>query len=196
MKKIFSIISAVVIVFVGVFLTSIIAIKKNIGFAFSNPESVIVYYKSNNPNTYEEDSKEYQSIVKELNELTNISLFKLAINNNNLNYKVEYNSTDYSVYDEGMNSENLVIEISYDKIQNVVVYEEGNGRTIPYVCLRYVIPIHDKFDEIVVYYSRYNGGSQKLEQYKTCAPIILKGNAKSLIKCVEEIQKKDKNNSK
>ncbi len=185
MKKIFIIISGVLTVFIIVLLSVLVCVKKNIGFAIYEPRYIHVYNKSttttNNDEPYEKDDKEYVEILNQLTDMTTLSLFKLAQNNKNLYYKIEYDAENYAGYDTTMKEKNLVIELIYDKEREVVVYNEGNPVVIPFKCLLFIIPIDAKFDEIIVYNALGNEPSKKEEQYKNCTPFILKGNVKDIL---------------
>ena len=205
MKKIFSIISAVIVVCVAVLVGVMAGVKKNIGVSLNKPEFINVYYKStttkNNGQSYREyieDSEgnksksesydEYNQIYDLMQKLTNLSLIQLAQNNSDLNYKVEYNKEHYASYDSRMKENNLVIEFIYkDNTQNALVYDGSNARVIPYYLL-FVIPINTHFEEIVVYTSTTNASNQKEEQYENCVPFILKGIPKDLISYVETLE--------
>lgn len=190
--------------FVVVLIGVMAGVKKNIGISLNNPELIYVYYKStttkNNGQAYQEfkdaDRKvksdcydEYMELIKQVKNLTNLSLLQLAQNNNNLNFKPEYNTEHYASYDNEMKNDNLVIEFVYrERTQNVKVYDGENARIIPYWCILFVIPLNPKFEEIVVYTSPTNDSTQKDEQYRNCTPFVLKGIPKNLISYVEKLK--------
>lgn len=172
-------------------------IKKNIGFAIQEPDFLIVYNKSLqslNGKTYEkdneklsdEDKKAYNDILNRLSKMTTLSLFQLATSNKNLNYKIEYDSENYATYDSTMKKENVSIEIMYKSEKNLVVYENGTPRVIPFFSLIIIIPDESKFNEIVVYSAMTNGEGRE-DQYKNCTPIILRGNAKELLRYIKSL---------
>ncbi len=197
MKKIFVSVSAVILAFVVVLLGVLTGIKKNIGFAIQEPDFLIVYNKSLqslNGKTYEkdneklsdEDKKAYNDILNRLSKMTTLSLFQLATSNKNLNYKIEYDSENYATYDSTMKKENVSIEIMYKSEKNLVVYENGTPRVIPFFSLIIIIPDESKFNEIVVYSAMTNGEGRE-DQYKNCTPIILRGNAKELLRYIKSL---------
>lgn len=204
MKKIFSIISAVIITAVAVLIGVMAGVKKNIGFTINKPKYINVFYKSTVTKNkgesfqeYFEDEEgkkpaacyeEYNELVTLINKMTELSLLQLAQNNKDLNYKIEYNKQDYAVYDSKLKEQNLAIELIYDIEQNVVVYDGENARVIPYYGIIFIIPLSNKFEEVVCYTSPTNAPNQIDEQYENCTPIILKGVAKKLIKYVESLE--------
>lgn len=186
MKKIFSIVAAVILVFVVVLLSVMAGVKKNIGFDIEKPTWINVYYKSttttNDGASYEETDEEYNEILEQLKKMTTLSLLNLTLKNGSLNYEIEYDTKFYATYDSSMKNENLVIELIYQSQKELVVYDNESARTIPYMCLQFIIPTDGNFEEIVVYSSLSNNASSKEDQYKTCTPFILKGQVKKIIK--------------
>lgn len=202
MKKIFVSVSAVILAFVVVLLGVLAGVKKNIGFAIEDPDFLIVYNKSlqslggktyhkdkieeEDEDLFKEDKNTYNEILKNLSKMTNLSLLQLATSNKNLNYKIEYDSENYATYDSTMKKENISIEIMYKSEKNLVVYDNGNARVIPYFSLMIIIPDQGKFNEIVVYSAMSNGENRE-DQYKECTPIILRGNAKALLNYIKTL---------
>lgn len=195
MKKIFIGISSVIFAFVIVMLCVMTGVKKNIGFAIEKPDFINVYNKSTTVTSggepYEDDEQKndepFDLVLKNLEKTTTLSLFQLAQNNRNLNYKIEYDKQNYALYDSSMKNDNLVIELIYRNQKEIVVYENGEQRVIPFRCLIFIIPANENFNEIVVYNALSNDTSAKEEQYKNCTPFILKGIAKDLISYVNTL---------
>ncbi len=202
MKKIFIGISATILVFVVVLLGVLTGIKKNIGFAIEEPDFLIVYNKSTQSiggktyhkdqfedekdETFEEDKKVFDEVLDKFTKMTTLSLFQLALNNKNLNYKIEYDSENYATYDSLMKKENIAIEIMYKSEKNLVVYDSKNPRVIPYYSLLIIIPPDGKFNEFIVYSSMTNAENRE-DYYKQSTPIILKGDSKKLVDYVNKM---------
>lgn len=193
MKKIFCIVAVAIIAFVGTLITILGFIKKDLGFNFNEPYSINVFYNSSTTikkgeSIYPED-KEYAKVIKNLNKSTKSSLLTLLLKTGSVKYNIEYDNDKYSVYDTEMKTKNLVIELIYNKLQNIVVYEGKNTRVIPYTCLLFVIPINEKFEEIVVYNSYTSDSTLKETEYKNNKPFVIKGNPKKIISYVKSINK-------
>ena len=189
MKKIFCIISALIIGVVGVFLTTL-AVKKNEVAAFNDPYLINVYNKAtttvNNKSYYAED-KEYSELTTHVKDMLTTSLLKIMIIDGKLSQKPIYGEDNYSEYDTVMKQSNLVIEYIYKETQNIVCYQDENSRVISYTCLLMIIPIQSHYEDIIVYTSKNNDSTLKEEEYKTSIPFILKGNPENLIKYVDEL---------
>lgn len=186
MKKIFCIISAVMIGIIGSFLTTLCFIKTR-AVKFDNPFSINVYYKNTTPidsekPTYYENDDEYSEIIDSLEKMVNSSLITLMFYNGNLENKTLYGGNDYASYDTKMKNDNLVVEFIYKETKNVVCYENGNSRVISFSCMIMIIPIVEKYMPIVVYTAVNNDSKMKEEEYKKSTPFVIKGNPKSLLK--------------
>jgi hypothetical protein len=55
------------------------------------------------------------------------------------------------------------------------------------VCLLFVIPYNNKFNDIIIYNSQTNDSTQKEIKYKENIPFVIKGNAKKLISYVKTL---------
>lgn len=190
MKKIFCIISAVIIGVVGSFLATLGIIHQR-PVTLEDPYSINVYYKStttvNRGESYYESDDGYKRIMKELNRSINNSLLKVMINDGDLQNQAVYGSNNYSSYDTTMKNNNLVVELIYRGNKNIVCYEDGNSRVMSYACLIIIIPIESKYEEMIVYSSINNDSTLKEEEYRKSTPFIIKGNPKNLIKYVNTI---------
>jgi len=189
MKRIFCIISAIIIGMVGAFLTTL-AVKENEMIAFDDPYSINVYYRSTttaNNKSYYEDDQVFKNVSKYLKDTLTTSLFTLMVEEGKLVDMPVYGADNYATYDTSMKQDNLVIEYIYKETKNVVCYEDGNGRVISYACLLIIIPCRTNYEEIVVYTSLNNDSTLKEEEYKKCKPFILKGNPKKLLNYVDTI---------
>ena len=189
MKKIFCVFAAIIIAVVGSLLTFLGTKKKSLGFAYNKPLSIMVFNKSTSINdgvAYESKDSEYSKLIEMLEKMTTTSLLNLLIQNGSLSYNIEYGQDNYRVYNTDMKTEYLVIELVYDKEQNVVVYEGKDTRTIAYNALAIVIPYEDKFDEIVIYNAYYQ--NQRETEYQENVPFIIKGNPSELISYINSLK--------
>lgn len=191
MKKIFCIVSAVIIAFIAVMLSTLGIMRKSLGFDFNEPYSINVFYKGsttiNNGESYFPEDEEFAKILSNLKKTTTSSYLNLILKTGSTKYNIEYGGQNYSTYDTSMKSENLVVELIYKKQQNVVVYEGENTRVIPYTCLLFIIPCESKFRDIIVYNSVYNDSTLKEKEYKNNTPFIIKGNPKKILSYVQSV---------
>lgn len=181
MKKLFTIISASISVLVLVFILVISFVKVNIKIESGKPFQIYVYNNSTvaiNSEGYKAGSKEYDNILKALNETTNISIFKRLVNKTKLNDKIEIDiSGKIAKYSTNMKQNHIVVEMIYDKQQDVVAYYEGNSRVVSYYAAIYVIKPNNEFFDVIVYYSSTNDSTKKDSYYADCYPLILKGDS-------------------
>lgn len=188
MKKIFCIISAVIIGIIGSFLT-FTAVKKQTISNFNDPYSINVYYKSsttaNNKSYYAEDDV-FHEVTKKLHKTLTTSLFTMMVHDNQLKNMPVYGGKNYASYDTTMKQKNLVVEFIYKDSQDIVVEENGSTRVIPYVCLLFIIPCNEYYEDIVVYTSLSNS-QDKEDEYKKNTPFVLKGNPKEILKYAQTI---------
>lgn len=190
MKKLFCIVSAIIIGFVGSFLI-ILSVKTNTIAVFSDPYSINVYNKSTttlNNKSYYEGDEIFNGVSKYLNDTLTISLFTLMIEEGKLKEKPIYGGSNYATYDTSMKQDNLVIEYIYKDTKNIVCFENGNSRVISFACLLLIIPCKAQYEEIVVYTSLNNDSTLKEEEYKQNKPFILKGNPEKLLEYVDSIK--------
>ena len=191
MKKIFSIVSAVICGLVFSFIITMCFVKKNVGIQNNRPKFVTVFNKSTTAtasNGYEEGTAEYTETLNQLKGLTNISLFNRLRNGTTLKHRIDQDMVGkYTKWSTALKSNNIVIELTYDREQDVVVYNGENTRVISYFCLAYVIPVSNEFEDVLVYYSDTNDSTKKDTRYAACNPLIVKGMAKKLIKYVNSL---------
>jgi len=189
MKKIFCIVAACIIAFVGVLLVVFGSVKKSLGINYGEPYCINVFYKSsttlNNSESYYNDDEQYTKVIENLEKSTKSSILNLLVKTGSIKYNVSYGADKYAVYDTEMKTKNLVIELIYKKQQNVVVYEGNNSRVIPYTCLLFIIPCEKEFEDIIIYYSQYNDSTLKETEYKENVPFSIKGNPKKILSYVE-----------
>lgn len=191
MKKIFSIISMSLVGMIVVFLITISLVKTNIGIETNRPKMINVFNNASTAtatNGYNEQSIEYSKVIDELEGLTNISIFNRLSHQTTLKHKIVQDTEGlYAKWSTNLKLKNIVIELVYDRMQDVVVYNGENTRVISYFCIAYVISNTDKFTDVVAYYSTTNDSTKKDSEYAKCQPLVLKGVAKSLIDYVEEL---------
>ena len=189
-KKIFMIIACSFIFVIGTFLITISNIKSNVGIAVGSPYTVVVF----NHSTTGREIKD-ESLMKEFNDemkkLTNVSVYDKLVNGVSLSKNIQVDSNGkLSKYSSDLLNENIVIEIIYNTIQDLVVYDGKDTRVISYFCISFVIPTTNNFTEIPVYYSITSNtqDAEKEKSYMENTPLILTGNAKSFEKFVEKLK--------
>ena len=189
-KKIFMIIACSFIFVIGTFLITISNIKSNVGIAVGSPYTVVVF----NHSTTGREIKD-ESLMKEFNDemkkLTNVSVYDKLVNGVSLSKNINIDSNGkLAKYSSDLLNENIVIEIIYNSIQDLVVYDGNYTRVISYFCISFVIPTTKNFTEIPVYYSITSNtqDAEKEKSYMENTPLILTGNAKSFEKFVEKLK--------
>ena len=191
MKKIFSIISASLSALVLMFILTLSFIKTNVPINIGNPVSIYVFNQSTAAtvvNGYKQDNAEYSEILKRLKKVTSISNFKRLVNSDDVKPKVQQDLKGaFSVWSTELKVENIVIELVYDKQQDLVVYVGDDTRVISYFCLAYVIPVNKSFSEAVLYYATTNSDESKNKSYEECDPLYVKCTSKALTKYVNKI---------
>lgn len=189
-KKIFVIIASVICALVATFVIATNTIKSNVTIAIGSPYSVIVFDHS----TTGVESKEeaiFNEIGAKLNDTTSVSVFDKMINNFTLSKKIYQDSEGkYAKWSTDILTKNLVIEVIYNSMQDLVVYDGEYSRVISYYCLSFVIPETENFTEIVVYYSftQNNDNNEKNKSYAECTPLILCGEADKLSEYIKTIK--------
>ena len=192
MKKIFIIISSVLMVAVITLLVTLTQINKNVNIKFDNPAKIYVYNESTNPTKndgYTENDEAYATLVNKINNMTNMSLFKRLVELKTLDTKVEQSKDGtFAKWTSELKSKNLVIELDFGtELQDMIIYENGNSRVISFYCISYVITKTSSLNDIIVYYSGTNDTTAREEQYAKCEPIVLKGYGTDLIKYIDSL---------
>lgn len=191
MKKIFAIISGAISGVLILFIICMCFIKVNIKIDKGAPKTIYLYNKSTAATTssgYESGSAEYKKIMKDLEKLTNISIFNRLNNKTKLNDKIQIDTSgNFAKWTTDLKQSNIVIELIYDTQQDVVVYDNGKSRVISYWCISYVIPTTKKFADVVAYYSTTNDSTKKDSFYASCMPLNFKGMAGKLMKDLKTI---------
>lgn len=185
-KKIFIAIACSITVLISAFLIALNNIKSNVCIAVGNPYSVVVFDHSTTGNEIK-DEKVLEKFYKQMEKLTNVSVYDKLINKASIEKKIFQDSNDkYAKWSTDLLNKNLVIEIIYNSIQDLVVYDGNNSRVVSYYCISFVIPKTDDFTEIAVYYSLTSSNDEKNQQYRDNTPLTLYGNAKELIKFIDK----------
>ena len=175
------ILSAVVVAVIVALMVTLNSVRSNVHIDYSNPLYVNIFKYS----TVAIDSKKYQDkdggfdgVIGKINEITNVTALEKLINRVSLDDKIIQDAdNNYVKWSTDVKNKNIVIEFTYDKEQDLVVYKNGRSRVISYWCLALVIPSSSGFTEIVAYYSNTNEttGSAKDESYASCEPVVLYG---------------------
>ncbi len=187
-KKIFIVIACSITVLINAFLIALNNIKSNVCIAVGSPYSVVVFDHSTTGNEIK-DEKVLEKFYKQMEKLTNVSVYDKLINRASIEKKIFQDSNDkYAKWSTDLLNKNLVIEIIYNSIQDLIVYDGNNSRVVSYYCISFVVPKTDDFTEIAVYYSLTSNseGNEKNESYAACTPLTLYGNAKELIKFIDK----------
>lgn len=192
-KKIFVIISCVMICLISSFLIVTCTVKSNVGIAIGSPYSIVIFDHSTTGKELKKEAtiSEFQN---QMENLTAVSVFDKLLGKASLSKRI-YQDSDgkFAKWSTDLLNKNIVVEIIYDKTQDLIVYEDDDTRVISYVCLAFVIPEKTDFTEIAVYYSTISSseGNEKDSSYASCTPLILYGNAEELSKFADEVKVKE-----
>ena len=187
-KKIFIIIASVISALTASFLITVCSIRSNIGIAIGKPYSIVVFDHATTGKNIAElvDMDEFN---KQMSNLTNVTVFDKLVHGATLNNRIYLDAKGkYAKWSTDLHNNNVVIEIIYNKVQDLVVYDGNDSRTISYYCISFVIPSTKNFTEIAVYYSLTSNtdNHEKDDSYRANTPLILYGNAKEFIKFIKE----------
>ena len=186
-KKIFVIIACSICVLVSSFLITTNIIKSNVSIAIGKPYSVVVFDHTL-AGTEIKDESQISTLDKKINETTTVSVFDKLVNGFTLKKKIYQDSKGrYTKWSTDILKDNLVIEIIYNSMQDLVVYDGKDSRVVSYYCLSFVIPTNKNFTEIPVYYSFTQEASEKNASYAECTPLILCGEAEELSEFVKSM---------
>ena len=181
LKKIFMISSAVVVAVILSLIITLSNVNSNVRIDYSSALYVNIFNHSTvaiDANKYKDDDGGYDDVISKINEITNVTAFEKLINRVSLDKKIVQDADkQYTKWSTDIKNKNVVIEFTYDKEQDLVVYKNGKSRVISYWCLALVIPSTSEFTEIVVYYANTNEttGNVKDESYASCEPVVLYG---------------------
>ena len=192
MKKTFSIIAATITAAILVFVAVLCFVKKNVYIEYGTPEKILIYNKSTTTTaTLDNTNKEFDEMIKEIKNITKMSLFNRLTHLNTLNTKV-YQDLDgkYASWETSMKQDNVVIEMYFGTtMQHSKAYYEGNSKVVSYYYLAYVIPTTGNFNEIAVYFcdTTDSTASIKDKNYKSHKPLIISGFTKNIIQYVNSL---------
>ena len=189
-KKIFVIIACVICVLVATFVITTNTIKSNVTIAIGSPYSVVLFDHSTT-GVESKEQKIFNEIGSKLNKTTSVSVYDKMINKFTLSKKIYQDSEGrYAKWSTDILTKNLVVEIIYNSMQDLVVYEGEYSRVVSYYCISFVIPDTENFTEIAVYYSftQNNDNNEKNKSYAECTPLILCGEASELAEYVKTIK--------
>ena len=187
-KKIFIIIASVIAGLTASFLITVCSVKSNVGIAVGEPYSIVVFDHA----TTGKNIKEFVDInefTRSMKGLTDVSVFDKLVHSASIDNKIYQDSKGkYAKWSTDLHNKNIVIEFIYNKMQDLVVYDAGDSRTISYYCISFVVPETENFTEIAVYYSQTSNtdNNEKDDNYRSNTPLILYGNAKQFIKYIKE----------
>ena len=190
MKKVFTIIAASISGLVALFLITTCFIKTNVSIASNNPVYVMVFNQSTTAtkeNGYTVEDKEYDEVLKNLKKVSSVSIFNRLVNGTKLTTGVEQDlDRSYVKWSTALKQKNIVVELIYDRQQDVIVECDGHTKVVSYYCLSYVIPVTKEFSDVVIYFSTTNGEG-KDDSYAACQPLVLKGEAGNFMKFVKSL---------
>ena len=181
-KKIFVVVSAIIVAVMVALVVTLKNVKSNVHINYASPYKVNIFDHSTvaiDSNKFLDEDGGYDNILSKINEITNISAFEKLINRVNLDEKIIQDSeASYTVWSTDIKNKNIVIEFTYDKEQDLVVYKNGKTRVISYWSLALVIPSDGGFTEIIAYYANTNEstGTVKDKSYASCEPLVMHGN--------------------
>ncbi len=191
MKKLFSIISASICVLVLVFILVISFVKVNINLETDDPYMIYVYNKSSvamSSEGYKAGTNEYEKVLDGVNKTTSLSIFKRLVNKTKLNSKIEIDlEGKISKYSTDMKQKYIVVEMIYDKQQDVIVYSNGISRVVSYYASLFIVQPDNEFADIIVYYSTTNDSTKKDSYYASCSPLILNGDSEAMEKTIKNL---------
>lgn len=193
MKKIFSIIAVSLMSLILVFVAVLCFVKKNVNIKYGTPETIYVYNKATTPtSTFTASDEEFDKVLKELKNITKMSLFNRLVKLNTLNTKVTQDlDSKYASWETSMKQDNLVIELYFGtRMQDTVVYYNENSKVVSYYYLAYVIPTDGNFNEIAVYFcdTTDSTASVKDKNYQGHKPLIITGFTKNIIQYVNGLK--------
>ncbi len=188
-KKIFIAIACVISAITASFVISVCNIKSNVGIALGTPYSIVVF----NHSTTGKEIKNEETINKfynEMNEITNVSVFDKLVNGVTIRNRIFQDSSNkFAKWSTDLLNDNLVVEIIYNSMQDLIVYDGKDTRVISYYCISFVIPDTKDFTEIAVYYSLTSNvdNNEKNDSYRSNTPLILYGNASEFAEFVKTV---------
>ena len=189
-KKIFVILASLICASALTFVITTTTMKSKVSIAIGSPYSVVVFDHSTS-GVESKDENVFSSLNNEISNTTSITVFDKLINKITLDKKIYQDSTNkYAKWSTDILNKNLVVEVIYNSMQDLVVYEGKHSRVVSYYCLSFVIPTTTELTEIVVYYAltQNNDNNEKYKSYAECTPLILYGNAGELAEFLKNIK--------
>ena len=189
-KKIFVILASLICASVLTFVITTTTMKSNVTIAIGSPYSVVVFDHSTS-GVETKDENIFNSLNNELSNTTSVTIFEKMINKFTLDKKIYQDSNKkYTKWSTDILNKNLVVEVIYNSMQDLIVYEGDHSRVVSYYCLSFVIPTTTEFTDIVVYYAltQNNDNNEKYKSYAECTPLILCGNAGELAEFLKSIK--------
>lgn len=190
-KKIFIAVASVICVLVASFVIAITNVKSNVGIAIGKPYSVVVFDHATT-GVESKDEEMFKKFDSQLSGATSLTIFDKLINKFPLDKRIYQDSKGtYAKWSTDILTKNLVVEIIYNSMQDLVVYDGDDTRVVSYYCLAFVFPNTTDFTEIAVYYAltQNTDNNEKNKSYQECTPLVLYGNAEELSEFVKEIRK-------
>lgn len=188
-KKIFIAVACFISAVTASFVIAICNTRSNVGIAVGTPYSIVVFDHA----TTGKEIKNEDTITKfhdKMSGITNLTVFDKLIHGVSLKNRIYQDSEKkFTKWSTDLFNNNMVIEIIYNSMQDLIVYEGDDTRVISYYCISFVIPDTDEFTEIAVYYSLTSNAdnNEKNDSYRNNTPLILYGNASEFAKFAKSI---------
>lgn len=198
MKKIFSIVTAVMVVAVITLLVTIACVKKNVPLECGEPYRIMVYnhsstaIKSPSGDTgFEKGDEAYDQILSKLNEATNLSILDWLVHENTLDLAPSQDlDNKFSKYSTEMKTEYIAIELWFandNAQQDLVVWIDGDSKVVSFDHIILIIPTdNNNYNDIVAYFSL--GSNDWETQYRSCQPVVFKGRAGALVDYIKTLK--------
>lgn len=181
MKKIFLIVSAIILAAVVSTIITFACITRKYDFNYyANASSIVVYDSTSGgvgkqhdgQDTFDKDSSVFKQIMSLLNESMGNSMLTLLVHGTDINPVVEQDLSGTSpTFSPTTRQTNYCIEISFStSIRNQIVYYKGNSKYLNspdgYQGLMFVLGTQKQFGEINVYYKPTASGSYQSNPIK------------------------------
>lgn len=189
-KKIFVILASVISALTASFIITVCNVKSNVAIAVGSPYSVVVFDHATTGKEIKNEET-LSELKDQMYNLTNVSVFDKLVNSATIKNKIYQDSKGkFRKWSTDLLNKNLVVEIIYSSMQDLVVYDGKDSRVISYYCISFVIPNTQDFTEIAVYYSLTSNkdNNEKDDSYRANTPLILYGNAEELFAFVKTIK--------
>lgn len=189
MKKAFMIATACISGIILIFIVVMGFAKRNVNISYTEPETINVYYQSSNPTKqggYNQSDENYDSILKNLSNITNMSMLEWLFGCNSITTEVtqDLNGQFSQTYKPDFLQTSVGVELVFPKEQDVVVKIGNDTKVLSFWCLMYIIPLSKTFTDIIVYFSTTSDSTKRIESYQTYRPMALKGNTKNFCEYV------------